>query len=561
MAPAIRALVNHEETFEAGVKTWQSTLQASSAKRNPGSSDIFSSQDSFVTPASSSNGWQFGSRPSAKLTSSQLINSLATPARRPAANGILLAATVNVDKQQKAFSRNLMSCPPKRPAFQGSPTTPISKKTAEVTVKINNLATPARRPDFSSFAQPTKSSLAKSTPTRVSPLKEPPKRAPGLSPLKSSVTMTDVKEHSSPIRDRKSASPARKPFKAEENVSPIRKSATSKNTCILTEFEEFKDGSQLMNKRPPFNSARKPSAPLSPTRNAIFPDRLTKTERKAPALPQDNAFATTVTTTATKTTSPINRKLNFAAPGHSVKKSPKKSEFDIFVDSSAAPTKDIGEDSMTTEEIFGKSLPKNLGTRRESGIFLTSPDRSVSIGPFTAKPGAKPSPLRKEYERDIKRASGVQTLGKSPSGNFFLDTMHKREAGTPNLVLKRTMIVPLKGVDEIEESDDEMMEFCPTIEEENIEGENGGGLLQNMTVFLDVRTGDGTDASASFVGELKELGATIVKRWRFNLFGKNDSDINPMGVNLVVFKDGSNQTLNRAKKISVPVVGVAWVKQ
>ncbi|EPS42114.1 hypothetical protein H072_3932 [Dactylellina haptotyla CBS 200.50] len=549
--PAIRAPVIQEagNPFESSVRK-DGPIRMSAMKK-PINNDIFASSDSFVCPSNSSKGWQFGSNIAIKPSASLPIHSLATPARRPV-SGLLSASTVAVEKQKSTLSRSLMSCPPKRPALPVSPSTPTSKKT-DVTAKLNNLATPARRPDFS-FAQPTKSSIAKSTPPRVSPLKEAPKRGPGLSPLKSTVTMEEIKQKSSPIRD-SSVSPVRKPYKPGENVSPSRNSLFSKSSNIFDDLRGPKKDSALT-KPSQINSARKASAPLSPIRNSLFGSRQAQTERKTTVTRHSDIFQTT-------NASPTNRKLNFSIAPTPSKKSPKKADFDIFVDDAAPKASaydfstELADDSMTTEEVFANSPPKTLGTRRESGLFLTSPDRSISIGPFTTRLDKKSSPLRKEYEADIRRASGGH-LGRSPSGNFFLDIMHESNLTTtiPSLVHKQTYIVPLKGcAEESEESDNEEIE----IQENTLQ--TSKGPLSDMVVFVEIRTSDGADASASFVQELLVLGARVVKRWRVNTFGKTNSDLNPMGVNLVVFKDGNSQAINKAKRVGVPCVGVAWIKQ
>ncbi|KAK6538564.1 hypothetical protein TWF694_010143 [Orbilia ellipsospora] len=541
--PAVRAPITEENPFQSAVKT--GPLRMSGIKKS--STDIFNSTDSFVCPSDSSKGWQFDSRLSANSAAS--LSALATPARRPA-SGLMSASTVAGGKQTSNLSRSLMSCPPKRAGLPMSLSTASTGQKTESALKLSSLATPARRPTFS-FAEPTTSSMAKSTPPRVSPMKEPPKRGPGLSPLKSSITMYEIKENSSPLRDR-SISPTRRSMH-----SPERKSMQSpeRDSSYLRRSKGPSFTYSVPKKR---NSVPSPTKSASPPKIAEVADqirrKISEIREQKSNMPQNQP-------------SPTNRKLDFGRLEALVKKSPKKSDFDIFVDKPKPTTNaynydsELGEDSMTTDEVFGKSPPKTLGTRRESGLFLTSPDRSVSIGPFTTRLEKKSSPLRKEYECDIRRESGLQ-LGKSPSGNFFLDTMHQSNltATTPSLMHKHTIIVPLKDcIEELEESDDEneneiAESVVPT-------AQSIKGPLQDMVIFVEIRTLDGSDASASFVQELIALGAKIVRRWRLNTFGKTDAEINPMGVNLVVFKDGNTQAISKAKRVGVPCVGVAWIKQ
>ncbi|KAK6527258.1 hypothetical protein TWF281_010446 [Arthrobotrys megalospora] len=598
-----------------------------SVSKPTASRDIFASTDSFVCHAPSSKGWDFGSNPSTAPKPSQSTTALATPARRPPVSaGLLSASTANVSKPNRNLSRSLMSCPPKRPAVPISPSTPVAKKSVsgpkisdlatparrpefgisgtvkkeEATQKLSNLATPARRPDFgvslktpkydepiakisalatparrpdfgASFAKPTASSLAKSTPPRPSPLKDAPRRPHGLSPLKSTISMDDIKEVSSPIHEpaspsplhtsfqvrevspARSPSPSRIPVKTEQ-VSPIRPSFFSKSLAAKR-LGDQKETPML--KEPIAKSAKK--APTTP--GTLFLNRLFQTERR-PVVYRDRELEIP----DNKPASPVNRKLSFTSTTPSPKRL-SKAEFDIFVDESVATDekkkdadKHLMEESITTAQVFAKSPPKTLGTRRESGIFLPSPDRAVTIGPFTQRLGGKQSPLRKEYEKEITESSGVNLLN-TPTGNFFLDTMdaREREIRTPKYVQGKTVIVPLKGCEEEDEDMDMAISESTGGKQEDVHDQSG--ILSDIIVFLEVRTSDGADASVSFVADLKKLGAKVVKRWRLNTFGNSGKEINPMGVNLVIFKDGISQTLTKAKRAGVPCVGVAWIRE
>ncbi|KAF3150204.1 hypothetical protein TWF594_010084 [Orbilia oligospora] len=636
--PAIRAsalLEDAEENpnpFHTSAKKAASEAFNMHSVKRAASQDIFASTDSFVCPAPSSKGWDFEPKSSKAPKGSQLTTSLATPARRPpVSSGMLSASTANVNKPNRNLSRSLMSCPPKRPAIPLSPSTPVAKKAVSApkisdlatparrpdvgisagttkkedpTHKYSNLATPARRPDFgmapktprndepvvkasalatparrpdfaASFAKPTASSMAKSTPTRPSPLKEAPRRPHGLSPLKSTISMDDIKEASSPTYDAISPLPLRDPFQVREEsvarspspsripvkidqISPIRPSIFGKSPATKQQGD---CKIPPLFKEPLAKSARKAPTNTS-TPGQQFLNRLFQTERK-PVIYRD-------LDTPPKPASPVNRRLSFTSSPSP--KKPTKAEFDIFVDEPVVPPKkennqeDLVGDSITTAQVFAKSPPKTLGTRRESGIFLPSPDRAVTIGPFTQRLGGKLSPLRKEYEREITETSGVNLVN-TPTGNFFLDTMdaRDREIRTPKYVQGKTMIVPLKGCEEEEEEEEEeedMEEITSRnadVKDEKAEEESG--VLSDIIVFLEVRTSDGADASASFVEDLKKLGAKVVKRWRLNTFGNSSKEINPMGVNLVVFKGGISQTLTKAKRANVPCVGVAWIKE
>ncbi|KAJ6256832.1 hypothetical protein Dda_8700 [Drechslerella dactyloides] len=522
-------------------------ISTPAAKRciTPLGKDIFASADSFVCPATTSlsKGWAFGSTlaPNPKSEAAPLAG-FATPARRPAAPGgsLLFAAAAagiaNVNKPSRGIA---MSCPPKRPVLAAG----VGKNVdAEgFAPKASVLATPARRPDFS-FAQPTRSSMAKSTPPRVSPLKEAPKRPLGLSPLKSEVTIADVRDRS-PVtklvdpRTPLSMKPKRRPV---FEPSPQRDEADEEPAELVSSLSKMRLASHI-----------DPFADITETSSGTV------------------SFSCSGT--------PTNRKLNFTSPQRSPGRVRFKSDFDIYVDPETRPsdsTKDMGKskdktkhkDSMTTQEVFGNSPPKTLGTRRESGLFLSSPDRTVSIGPFTARISSKSSPLKREYEKDLRRVSGAASLAGSPAGNFFLDTMNDGSVGVgigTQLVHKRTVIVPLKGFDdESDEEDDDEMDFTTlsTAEEVEEEEDDAAGPLADVTAFLDVRTSDGADASASFAQDLQRLGAKVVRRWRTTVSARGEV-VNVAGVNVVVFKDGCSGTVSKAKRAKVPCVGVSWVKE
>ncbi|OLL25034.1 Microcephalin, partial [Neolecta irregularis DAH-3] len=80
-------------------------------------------------------------------------------------------------------------------------------------------------------------------------------------------------------------------------------------------------------------------------------------------------------------------------------------------------------------------------------------------------------------------------------------------------------------------------------------------VLQNIVVYLDVRTIDGDDASAPFVDLIKSLGGRIAKSWNSNHDRSNHN------ITHVIFKDGSPRTLAKIKETNgaVKCVGLSWV--
>jgi len=91
------------------------------------------------------------------------------------------------------------------------------------------------------------------------------------------------------------------------------------------------------------------------------------------------------------------------------------------------------------------------------------------------------------------------------------------------------------------------------------------GPLSGTTIFVDVHTSEGADASSSFVDSLTALGAKCVKQWTWSLSKEFEGgiglpDMEKIGITHVVFKDGSPRTLQKVKDTrgGVFCVGIAW---
>lgn len=84
-------------------------------------------------------------------------------------------------------------------------------------------------------------------------------------------------------------------------------------------------------------------------------------------------------------------------------------------------------------------------------------------------------------------------------------------------------------------------------------------LLRGATVFVDVHTMDGADASAIFVELLTQMGARCVKTWDWSPSDKDASS--KIGITHVVYKDGGKQTMEKVRETGgvVQCVGVGWV--
>ncbi|KAL2885844.1 signal transducer protein [Ceratocystis lukuohia] len=83
--------------------------------------------------------------------------------------------------------------------------------------------------------------------------------------------------------------------------------------------------------------------------------------------------------------------------------------------------------------------------------------------------------------------------------------------------------------------------------------------LRGATIFVDVFTADGADASAIFVELLTQMGAKCVSEWAWD--PQNPSQMGKIGITHVVFKDGSQSTLDKVQEAQglVHCVGVSWV--
>lgn len=84
-------------------------------------------------------------------------------------------------------------------------------------------------------------------------------------------------------------------------------------------------------------------------------------------------------------------------------------------------------------------------------------------------------------------------------------------------------------------------------------------VLRGATVFVDVHTMDGADASAIFVELLTQMGARCVNAWHWN---PSDEDASSkIGITHVVYKDGGKRTMEKVHETGgvVQCVGVGWV--
>lgn len=84
-------------------------------------------------------------------------------------------------------------------------------------------------------------------------------------------------------------------------------------------------------------------------------------------------------------------------------------------------------------------------------------------------------------------------------------------------------------------------------------------LLRGATVFVDVHTMEGADASAIFVELLTQMGARCLKTWHWN--PSDDDASSKIGITHVVYKDGGKRTMEKVRETGgvVQCVGVGWV--
>ncbi|KAF3938846.1 hypothetical protein ABW19_dt0206728 [Dactylella cylindrospora] len=515
----------------------------SSVRRQTTSSDIFSSSDSFVqaAPPSHRKGWIFGTTEAAAAINARSAGTLATPARRPINSGLFSSSTVSRINEETRRPIAPLTCPPKRVAGLSSSLDLPPDRGIPNASKLNGLATPARRPAApSNFAQPTQASLARQTPPRVSPLKEAPRR-PGGSPLKTPISIADLRERQPPAAGMNSPSPLRSksrlpsPVKAAVSRDDVHHRRSSPTRLIQT---ERKSTVSILKGSP---SAACPETERS-RRSVSF---------KEPSRDSIGSHSAI----------PVNRRLSFAATLSPKRDGNRKSQFDIYVDKEPHKKNEdldgLGEDSMTTEEVFGCSPPKTLGTRRESGIFLSSPDRCVSIGPFTTRLSGKISPLRKEYEADLAQEP-ESPVGRVSTGNVFLDSMEE----TPVLVHKETCTVPLKDAASTTSASSSALEKRRAKEIASprnkratlsrIEEAGGVSFLQGLNIYLDICTQDGSDATSTYKDKVKEFGGKVAPRLSLG---------NPEKVDLVIFSLGSGITLQKARAAGVPCVELKWMFQ
>jgi hypothetical protein len=94
----------------------------------------------------------------------------------------------------------------------------------------------------------------------------------------------------------------------------------------------------------------------------------------------------------------------------------------------------------------------------------------------------------------------------------------------------------------------------------------GPGVLHGAVIYVEVRTGEGADASGVYIDLLTQMGAKCVRDWRWNPRaslgrGEDPTAANKIGITHVVYKDGAARTLEKVRntKGEVWCVGVRWV--
>ncbi|RMZ80637.1 hypothetical protein DV738_g2616, partial [Chaetothyriales sp. CBS 135597] len=93
----------------------------------------------------------------------------------------------------------------------------------------------------------------------------------------------------------------------------------------------------------------------------------------------------------------------------------------------------------------------------------------------------------------------------------------------------------------------------------------GRGILAGTVVYVEVRTGEGADASGVYIDLLTQMGAKCVKEWRWNprsSMNAEEATAGPkVGITHVVYKDGGKRTLEKVRDATGEVlcVGVRWV--
>jgi hypothetical protein len=204
---------------------------------------------------------------------------------------------------------------------------------------------------------------------------------------------------------------------------------------------------------------------------------------------------------------------------------------------SKVPLKPAAEDSPCRPMKRSNSLSGPLSPRKAPLVLASPLVRSktvASFSPASRTSRSRPSTvLTQDYYTPTKPSS---TLEPSTPG-----TISYQFAATPSRTPRP--------------------DLCPT-------------TLKGATVFVDVHTTEGADASSLFVELLSQMGAHCVKTWSWNprasisQSGVDDEPKRPstpasqkVGITHVVYKDGGKRTLEKVRwaQGAVSCVGVGWV--
>lgn len=241
-----------------------------------------------------------------------------------------------------------------------------------------------------------------------------------------------------------------------------------------------------------------------------------------------------------------------AQPSHQARTPASVSEHELTIMGQTSPSKDETEDNEQTP-VPATTQPAtstpNMPIPRKFHMHTV-----VSKVPL--KPEAEDSPAPK---LQIKKRKRPHSLGAQPDFVDISDRVTPAKAArtsSPDVTSTRatpaSSAIRTPGSKLSSEKSTRRVVSTPVSRTPLTDVSNNNGdssILRGTTIYVDVRTSEGADASTIYIELLTNLGARIVRDWKEN-----------SNLTHIVYKDGSPKILEKARlsDSDVKVVGVSW---
>ena len=206
-------------------------------------------------------------------------------------------------------------------------------------------------------------------------------------------------------------------------------------------------------------------------------------------------------------------------------------------------------------------------------VLSKRPQVVHTVSKVPLRPSAEESPLKLPRQRSRSFGGPLAVVSEKPgqatkaSEEIPKETETEHQPATPKLAAALSPQTPISG-----------MKLDTETPGRTVRKGANPEVLKGATVYVDVHTSEGADASGIFVDLLTQMGARCVKQWSWNPRASysdshrtsasmaDDSpssspSLGKVGITHVVYKDGGKRTLEKVRlsKDVVLCVGVGWV--